>query len=219
MCLPLGAAAWVLEPCARGAPPVQEEHVQSLLLSVMLSPPPSGASQADLVLGLALLALLANAGELCAALRCAVLCCAVLCCAAGAAGAAHLAGWCNPQPQPLPLPLPLPIHQTDFPSHLPAPGYLARLQCITLVQAFYAGDAAAQDHVRCLLEEPTRWALDEQLMELMGGVLGLALGATCASQPPAKAAGAGSSAVGRPAADAASDAQPVAAEAEAPARP
>lgn len=133
--------------------------MQSLLLSVMLSPPPSGASQADLVLGLALLALLANAG------------------------------------------------------------YLARLQCITLVQAFYAGDAAAQDHVRCLLEEPTRWALDEQLMELMGGVLGLALGATCASQPPAKAAGAGSSAVGRPAADAASDAQPVAAEAEAPARP
>lgn len=76
-------------------------------------------------------------------------------------------------------------------STLAAAGYLARLQCIALVQAFYAGSAAAQDHVRCLLEEPMRWALDEQLMELMGGVLGLALGATCGAQPAAQAAGAG----------------------------
>lgn len=44
--------------------------------------------------------------------------------------------------------------------------------------------------MRCLLEEPMRWALDERLMELTGGVLGLALGATCGAQPPAKAAAA-----------------------------
>ncbi len=163
--------------------------MQQLLLSVMLSPLPPGASEADSVLGLALLALLANAGK-----RHMLSCChAVLCALCMLAACGHLqlaAGSRLPSSLPCPAPAQAPASLPFCLTPSTHAGYLARLQCITLVQAFYAGNAAAQEHVRCLLEDPMRWALHERLMELMGGVLGLALGATCGAQPPAKAAAA-----------------------------
>lgn len=76
--------------------------MQQLLLSVMLSPLPPGASEADSVLGLALLALLANAGK-----RHMLSCChAVLCalCMLAACGHLQLAAGSG-----LPSSLPCPI--------------------------------------------------------------------------------------------------------------
>lgn len=56
-----------------------------------------------------------------------------------------------------------------------------RLLCITLAQAFRAGHPAELAEVHSLLEDPTRWAVDERLMLVATGVVGLAMGTTSSS--------------------------------------
>ena len=56
----------------------------------------------------------------------------------------------------------------------------ARLLCIALVQTFCAGSEAALSKVSSRLGDPTRWAVDDTLMLVASGVMGMALGTASA---------------------------------------
>lgn len=56
-------------------------------------------------------------------------------------------------------------------------GYVLRLLAIALARAFHPGDASTG----ALLEEPTRWAIDERQAQLAEGILGVALASAAAS--------------------------------------
>lgn len=94
-----------------------EEHVQRLFLSVLASDPPPGLSPADVINGLAVVAVCSNAA------------------------------------------------------------YVMRLLAIALVRAFRPTGAASAD---ALLQAPTRWAVDDHALQLVTGLLGMAIGTSAA---------------------------------------
>lgn len=55
--------------------------------------------------------------------------------------------------------------------------YVLRLLAVALVRGFHPGDASTS----ALLEEPTRWAIDERQAQLVSGILGVALATSAAA--------------------------------------
>lgn len=54
---------------------------------------------------------------------------------------------------------------------------MLRLLGIALCRTFYPEDASAS----ALLERPTRWAVDDQMLQLVSGLLGVAIGTSAAA--------------------------------------
>ena len=70
----------------------------------------------------------------------------------------------------------LAVSESQCPAPAPTPAVL-RLLGIALCRTFYPDDPSAS----ALLEQPTRWALDDNIMPLVTGILGLAIGTSAAA--------------------------------------
>lgn len=165
-----------------------EEHAQRLFLAVMAAEPPPGLSEADVINGMAIVSVCFNAAygkcglvgvEVGFNVECARsgewagrVTVGVEVGRSGSGTAALVAseleaiwgrGTADAALVPLPILFPVPYTHT-----------VVRLLAIALIRSFFPEGERAP----ALLEQATRWAVDDRLLQLVTGILGMAIGAS-----------------------------------------